>query len=245
MSENSGVERPDALAIDSTQTLRAFTLSELHDPSQKRWFVVQLVVSDRPINIEMLPRLEVLAAYRLYSVAARRGAATCYGLRLGFFDREQSAQTICEQLKTFFRSPSVVRVSAAERARFEPPAESPTQMAAPSSGKVIDFGSARERLGRSVDQRGNHASAGGSATAGTPIASTADSPQTSTPARSPATQAQKATSPSHKVVKKTKSLAQELREEARQIELSKRGGGQQVRNPSTSWLARLLGLSKR
>jgi hypothetical protein len=119
MKEQSMVERPQTLAFDSTQTLRAVTVRELRDPSQQKWFAVQLVVSDRPVNLETMPRLDVFAAYRLYAVQGQQGSNTRYALRLGFFAQEETAQKICEYVKAFFRSPCVVRVSASEQVRFD------------------------------------------------------------------------------------------------------------------------------
>lgn len=209
MNEHSFVEQPGALAFDSTQTLRAISPSESRDPNQQKWFVVQLAVSDRPVNLEAMPRLDVFVAYRLYAVEGRQGSSARYCLRLGFFDEEQSAQTICGYVKTFFRSPSVVRVSAAERARFDP--KNAVNRAATISAVTT------------ADSR--------------------PAPQRSVPALERSAQPQKTASSSRQLGKKNKSLAQELLEEARQVELAKSGRHRVVKQP-TSWLSRLLGGSK-
>jgi hypothetical protein len=119
MRGHSSVEQPGALPFDSTQTNRAVTVHELRDPKQQKWFAVQLAVSDRPVNLEALPRFDVFATYRLYSIQGRLGDNACYALRLGFFSEQQSAQTICEDLRAFYRSASVVRIGEAEQARFK------------------------------------------------------------------------------------------------------------------------------
>lgn len=118
MSGDSNVERPGALAFDSTQTVRASPARELRDPNQQKWFAVQLAVSDRPANLETLPRFEVFAFYRVYAIQGRLGANACHALRLGFFSEQESARAICADLRAFYRSASVVQVSAAEQARF-------------------------------------------------------------------------------------------------------------------------------
>ena len=100
-------------------------MPESKDPSQARWFVVQLVTSDRPINLDTMPRLEVFDSYRLYTVAGRQDDGNVYALRAGFFSDDVSANTLCGYLKTFFAFPSVVRVSAAEHDRFQKPASAP------------------------------------------------------------------------------------------------------------------------
>lgn len=214
MSEHSFVERPGSLAFDSTQTLRALSPSEIRDPNQQKWFVVQLAVSDRPVNLETMPRLDVFAAYRLYAVEGRSGSGMCHCLRLGFFDEEHSAQTICGYVKTFFRSPSVVRVSAAERMRFQPAAHpgEPFATATPPSDKVVELASVR------ANNRANVKNAVNTTATSQPQKTAGDSRQ----------------------VMKNKSLAQELIEEARQIELSK-SGRHRVAKQTASWFSRLLG----
>ena len=117
MVERSTTLRCD-VSLDSTQTVRALSPTELQDPGQRKWFVVQLVTSEKPINLEMMPRLEIFASHRLYVVETRSGGASLYGLRLGFFDDEVAVNATCGYLRTFFGSPGVVRVSAAEHARF-------------------------------------------------------------------------------------------------------------------------------
>lgn len=138
MGGNSNVEQPSALPFDSTQTIRAITARELRDPNQQKWFAVQLAVSDRPVNLETLPRFEVFATYRLYALQGRLGANACYALRLGFFTDQESARQICSDLKAFYRSAAVVQVSAAEQVRFEkaPGTEAPLPKPAATSADV-------------------------------------------------------------------------------------------------------------
>jgi hypothetical protein len=132
MSGHSKVEQPAAVAFDSTQTVRAVTVRELRDPNQQKWFAVQLAVSDRPVNLETMPRFEVFAAHSLYAIEGRLGANACYALRLGFFTEQESARTICGDLTAFYRSASVVRVSEAEQARFNRVPSEPVPAAKPS-----------------------------------------------------------------------------------------------------------------
>src|SRR4030095_12619105 len=69
MNAHSRLDR--RLDVDSTQTMRALSEAELYDSHQPRSFAVQLVVSDRPINLDMMPRLEAFAAHQLYSLVAK------------------------------------------------------------------------------------------------------------------------------------------------------------------------------
>ena len=88
-------------------------------------------------------------------VEGRQGSSSRYCLRLGFFNGEQFATTIISYVKTFFRAPSVVRVSAAERARFDPvgQAEHPSKMPSPSSSKVVELRNCLRKLARSNFRR--------------------------------------------------------------------------------------------
>ena len=120
MNAHSVVDR--RLDVDSTQTMRALSEAELYDSKQPRWFAIQLVVSDRPINLDMMPRLEAFSAHQLYSLVAKHEKGTWHALRLGFFPDERSAQKTCEHLRTYFSAPTTVRVSTAEQTRFAPSA---------------------------------------------------------------------------------------------------------------------------
>ena len=121
MNTQSVASGRDSLDIDSTQTVRALTLPELQAANLPQWFVVQLALSDRLINLDTMPRLDAFASYRLYAVTGLQNGITRYALRLGFFEDEVSASAFCGHMKTFFASASVVRVSTAEQARFAKP----------------------------------------------------------------------------------------------------------------------------
>jgi hypothetical protein len=193
------------LRVDSTQTVRALSLPEAEDASQ-RWFVVQLVTSDRAINLDMMPHLEVFDSYRLYTITGRQDDGNMFALRLGFFSDDLSAHAICGYLQTFFGFPTVMRVSTAEHERFAKPAAAP-KVAAPS---------------RAVQ-----------------------SPVAPTPAVAPALE-QKAPVAvrSHKPAGK-KSLAEQLRDEAREVQMSRSGRHRVSTERSGSWISRLLGRQNR
>jgi hypothetical protein len=201
----SPVDRREPLDVDSTQTMRAIAPSELYDSHHAKWYAVQLVVSDRPINLDMMPRLEVFAAHRLYTVMAKQPTGTWHALRLGFFPDEPSAEVICGYVRTFFSEPSIVRVSKAEQERFmQPSAPRPAvKKAAPAPVRPVVSASAQPIL----SQR--------------PVA-----------AKAPA----KAQLPS----RRTKSLGEQLMDEAREVQRS-RSGRKPATEQSGSWLARLFG----
>jgi hypothetical protein len=135
--------------LDSTQTIRALTSDELQDDSQEKWFAIQLAVSDQPVNLDTMPRLDIFEAYRLYSVASAGGGKITHSLRIGFFREDHSAEAVAGYLKTFFNSPTVVRISIAEQARFkDPPAAKPAAMR--GEGKVLDLSHARDRAPKAV-----------------------------------------------------------------------------------------------
>jgi hypothetical protein len=129
--------------LDSTQTIRALTSAEMEDAAQEKWFAVQLAVSDQPVNLDAMPRLDIFEAYRLYSVATAGSGKIVHSLRLGFFKEAVSAEAVMGYLNTFFGSPSVMRVSVAEHARFKD-APSTKKPAAPAQeAKVVELNNAR------------------------------------------------------------------------------------------------------
>lgn len=193
MNAHSVVDR--RLDVDSTQTLRALSETELYDSHQPTWFAIQLVISDRPINLDMMPHLEAFAAHRLYALAAKHETGTWHALRLGFFADERSAEATCEGLRTYFAAPTTVRVSVAEHVRFAPTAPA----AAPKPAAVVAAAPAALR-------------------------------PTAAPVEEPGWQTQ---------TRKNKTLAQELLEEARDMQRS-RTGKQQATERSGSWLTRLF-----
>lgn len=192
--------------LDSTQTVRAVTTDELYDSHRPKWYAIQLVVSDRAVNLDMMPRLDVFVAHRLYAVVGKQGNVNQFALRLGFFPDPAQAQAICEGLVGYFSTPSVVRVSDAEQTRFaqsQAPQAPVQKPAAPRIHAAPTLPAAR--------------------------------PAPPTPVRASGTQ---------KSVKRTRTLAEELLDEARNVHLS-RSGKHRMPAQSTSWLSRLLGGAKR
>jgi hypothetical protein len=136
---------PRVPELDSTQTIRALTSAELNDDSQEKWYSIQLVVSERPVNLDAMPHLDIFEAYRVYSIANAGSGKIVYSLRLGFFREEVSAEAVSGYLRTFFPSPSVIRISAAEQARFKDAPAPKATVAAQSEAKVIELNHARDR----------------------------------------------------------------------------------------------------
>ena len=201
MNAHSRLDR--RLDVDSTQTMRALSEAELYDSHQARWFAVQLVISDRPINLDMMPRLEAFAAHQLYALVAKHETGTWHALRLGFFPDERSAEATREHLRTYFSEPTTVRVSVAEQTRFAPSAAAPVKAQRPVSAEK-------------------------------PASVAAATPRP-TVAAAPAEETGRQTQTS-----KNKTLAQELREEARELQRS-RNGKKRAPEQSKSWITRLFG----
>lgn len=129
--------------LDSTQTIRALTSAEMEDAAQEKWFAVQLAVSDQPVNLDAMPRLDIFEAYRLYSIASAGSGKIVHSLRLGFFKEAVSAEAVMGYLQTFFGSPTVMRVSVAEHGRFKD-APSIKKPAAPvQEAKIVELNNAR------------------------------------------------------------------------------------------------------
>ena len=131
--------------LDSTQTIRALTSAELSEDTQEKSFAIQLAVSEQPVNLDTMPHLDIFEAYRLYSVATAGGGKIIHSLRLGFFKEAVSAEAVSGYLKTFFGSPTVLRVSMAEQARFKdgPQKKSMASGESKPEGKVVELNNAR------------------------------------------------------------------------------------------------------
>lgn len=130
--------------LDSTQTIRALTTEEMNDAAQEKWFAIQLAASDQPVNLDAMPHLDIFEAYSLYSVATAGSGKIVHSLRLGFFKEDVSAEAVSGYLKTFFASPSVIRISVAEQARFkDAPQPRRAQPAEEPKSNVVDLNNAR------------------------------------------------------------------------------------------------------
>jgi hypothetical protein len=208
--------------LDSTQTVRAVTTDELYDSHRPKWYAIQLVVSNRAVNLDMMPRLDVFVAHRLYAVVGKQGNVDQFALRLGFFPDPAQAQAICEDLLGYFSSPSVVRVSDAEQTRF-------AQSQAPRA--PMQKPAAPRPAAPTVPTARPAAASAGQTVAASAIRKTLPP----TPVRANSSQ---------KAVKRPRTLAEELLAEAREVQLS-RSGKHRMPGQSASWLSRLLGGAKR
>ncbi|MGC3982932.1 MAG: hypothetical protein QM808_16900 [Steroidobacteraceae bacterium] len=107
--------------LDTTLTIRTLTRTEAEDSNRPKWFAVQLALSEQPINLDTMPKLDIFAAYRLYSVASMENGGIRHSLRLGFFRETVSAEAVMGYLKAFFGTPTISQVSTAEYERFAEP----------------------------------------------------------------------------------------------------------------------------
>jgi hypothetical protein len=105
-------------SLESTQTIRALTPSELEDIAASRWFVIQLALADHAFDPDAVPNLDIFGEYRLYSVAGLDQGRVVHALRLGFFREEIGAVAVASYLAAYWEKPTIRRVSVAERERF-------------------------------------------------------------------------------------------------------------------------------
>ena len=139
------VNDPSPPDLDSTQTLRALTSVELSDDGQSKWFIVQLALSEQPVNLLTVPHLDIFDEYHLYTVAGTDQGRVLHSLRLGFFSEEVSASVVAGYLKTYFSDSEIKRVSAAEHERFKdrrsksPHAESANGASAATDSKATEI----------------------------------------------------------------------------------------------------------
>ena len=105
-------------SLESTQTIRALTPTELEDNEASRWFVIQLALADHAFDPDAVPNLDIFSEYRLYSVAGLDQGRVVHALRLGFFREEIGAVAVASYLAAYWDKPTIKRVSLAERERF-------------------------------------------------------------------------------------------------------------------------------
>jgi hypothetical protein len=105
-------------SLESTQTMRALTVTELEDSEASRWFVIELALADHAFDPDAVPNLDLFSEYRLYSVAGQDQGRVVHALRLGFFREEIAAVAVASYVGTFWDKPAIKRVSLAERERF-------------------------------------------------------------------------------------------------------------------------------
>ena len=254
-SRITGASNVPAPELDSTQTIRALTNAEMEDAAQEKWFAVQLAVSDQPVNLDAMPRLDIFEAYRLYSVASAGSGKIVHSLRLGFFKEAVSAEAVMGYLQTFFGSPTVMRVSVAEHARFKDPPSTKKPAAPVQEAKVVELNNARGarpviptvtmEVAHGVDPSATGSfspletgsfktSASGKHRALKSAAKSAHSTKTA--------RAKTGNTGKHRTLPQPierKSLAEELLEEAREVQLSASGIRKLPKNDSL--LSRMLG----
>ena len=264
--------------LDSTQTIRALTTEEMNEAVQDKWFAIQLAVSEQPVNLDTMPHLDIFEAYSLYSVASAGSGKILHSLRLGFFKEEVSAEAVSGYLKTFFTSPSVIRISIAEQARFkdapqpqraEPAPEEPksnvvelnnaragrppvvptvTMAVEPGNGSFRPNATGTFRPGATGALKNGSFKPGATGAfklngTGVHKALMADgriAAKAAAPAMKRSEPTRASSTGKHKMLKK--SLAEELLEEAREVELSESGIRKAPQNGSL--LSRLLGKKK-
>lgn len=110
--------RPPPPDLDSTQTLRALTASDLAEGQLTKWFAIQLATGKEAFRPEDVLSLDLFEEFNLYSTIELDQGRHLHALRLGFFLDEAAAQVVADYLKGFFDTPTIKRVSASERERF-------------------------------------------------------------------------------------------------------------------------------
>lgn len=103
--QGSGIE---LLRPDDTGTRRA--LKEAVARGMPVSFALQLHWSPQPIDVSLLPPLDMFRAYALYVVESRNASRSCFFLRLGFFGDPISAKQVAAHLRSSFASAAVVPV---------------------------------------------------------------------------------------------------------------------------------------
>jgi hypothetical protein len=94
------------------------TTSEIESEVALRWYVIQLSLSEQPVDPHTVPILDIFSLYRLYSVSGLQDGRVMHALRLGFFGEQIAASAVANYLTEHYDNPVITRVSVAERERF-------------------------------------------------------------------------------------------------------------------------------
>jgi hypothetical protein len=232
------------LELDSTQTIRALTAEELEDAAQEKWFAIELAVSDQPVNLDAMPHLDIFEAYRVYSVANAANGKITHSMRLGFFKESVSAEAVAGYLKTFFSTPTVLRISIAEHARFKDATvrKRPASHGAPNVIELEDARASRVPTVTMAVGAATKPTEPAEKTVRTQAAKSAPVPtKRSAPLPSRGAPTKKTSTTGKYAIKK--SLSQELLEEAKRTKLSETGSHKVEKNGSL--LSRLVGKLKK
>jgi len=194
-------------------------------------YAIQLIRSHSPLNVTNLPKLDIFAAFKLYTVKLKRDANIIHALRLGFFRERISAEQVARYLKDHFPTRELIRVAAEELRRCggarqpaPPAAGSPRSIS--SDTKVVRLGDARDQTREVVGLQ--------------------PQPASGTPGRLPSPATTEATRPVPKSAPSARSRSQKtlnelLLEEARQVALSQSGIRRLPAASRNSLLTRLVG----
>lgn len=85
------------------------------EPTQQ--YAVQLLWSAKPVDVSVIPPLEIFDGYLLYAVETKRGGRRMYGVRLGFYADALSAGLVARYVRPAFAKTVVVPVSDRECTR--------------------------------------------------------------------------------------------------------------------------------
>jgi hypothetical protein len=80
-------------------------------------YVVQVATSVVAFDPRSVPHLEVFDSYHLYCDISLENGFMRNALRVGFFTEARTAKSVASYLASYFESPRVVQIDAAEEAR--------------------------------------------------------------------------------------------------------------------------------
>jgi hypothetical protein len=87
------------------------------EPDATSRYVIQLRTSPVPIDPRSVPRLDLFDLYSLHCDVRFENGTVRHALRLGYFKDLSTAKTVAHYLSSYFDSPEVVLLTAAEHAR--------------------------------------------------------------------------------------------------------------------------------
>ena len=127
-AEAAGAEIP-LLRPEDTYTRRV--IKEAVVQGAPVCFAVQLLGSERPIDLGSVPSVSIFRAYTLYVTEGQRAGRSWYCLRLGFFSDAISAKQVGYFVRSSFASVAVLPVTEQERALAKDTSVAPASLGDP------------------------------------------------------------------------------------------------------------------
>ena len=110
----------ETVTLSESQVLRVLEDGASVRGESANEYAVQVVWSESPIDIRLVPKSPMFTEYTLYPFRGVHRGHRGYGLRLGFFKEQYAAEQVAAFLRSDYEQALIVKVSAKERVEAAP-----------------------------------------------------------------------------------------------------------------------------